>query len=401
MKNITNSTVLHTGCCKACCSTLAEYVLSRATAFLPVLCTLAVATLFLFGNAAAQTPDEPAEQGLLPTLSYSSDAGLGLGGLYQFHQFNGGSRIKSLYRLSASAYFNEGFSLSGSMEERFTDAHRLTIAGAANQMSSAYFFGRGGATVFNEGDFNKYSRVYLDLSAEYGMRVGESGPASRVEFIYGARIGYIKNYDIDNTLLEDLSPRGYEGGFRQSFSLGLKGDFRDDVFRPASGQTFSLSLEYFPSQLGNEMSLGKLNGSVSAFRQFNFITDVVVAARLSGEQILARSPYYELSTLGGEHTLRGYVLERFRDYGSVVANLELRTWLFEIPALRMEFGGQLFTDAGALYVHPFELDWMNNIKTTAGFGGAVALFNRDFIIRGDLGFSNESWRLYSGIGYMF
>ncbi|MCH8558949.1 MAG: outer membrane protein assembly factor [Balneolia bacterium] len=351
--------------------------------------------------AEAQSQDDEIRQGLLPTLSYSTDSGMGVGGLYQFHQLNGGDRIKRLYRVSGNIYLNEGFSARTSLEERFTDVHRLTVTAEARQMTSAYFFGRGGSTVFNEGDFNKYSRLFMDLSGEYGVRLGDSGAASRVELTAGARIGYIENYDIDDTLLEDLSPRGYEGGFRQSFSIGLMGDFRNDVFRPTTGHTFALGVEFFPSQLGNEMSLGKLRGSVSAYQQFYFITDVVVAARFSGEQILARSPYYELSTLGGEHTLRGYVLERFRDYGSMVANLELRTWLFEIPALRMEVGGQLFTDAGALYVHPFELDWIHNIKATAGLGGAVALFNRDFIIRGDLGFSNESWRLYTGIGYMF
>lgn len=349
----------------------------------------------------AQSDEDEIRQGLLPVLSYSSDAGIGIGGMYQFQKLNGPDSMKRLYRVSGNRYINDGFSLRTTLEERFADMHRFTISGEARRMLSAYYFGRGSSTVFNNSDFNKYSRLLVDLSGEYGVRLSDAGEGSRVEFTFGARIGYIENYDIDNTLLGNLRPRGYKGGFRQSFSVGLMGDSRNDLFRPTRGQTFRLGMEYFPSQLGNKTSLGKLSGSIAVYHQFHLITDVVFAGRLSGEQVLGSPPYFELSALGSERTLRGYVLDRFRDHGRMVANFELRTWLFEIPALRMEFGGQLFTDVGAIYGHPFDFDGISSIKTTAGFGGAAAIFNRDFIIRGDVGFSEESWRLYTGIGYMF
>ena len=129
--------------------------------------------------------------------------------------------------------------------------------------------------------------------------------------------------------------------------------------------------------------------------------DVVLAARIQVAQVAGRAPFYELSMLGGEETLRGYPFNRFLDYGSAFTNLELRTWLFSLPFQNIEIGGQLFADGGTLYEYPGAPGWLNDMRGNIGFGGMMSLFNPDFMLRGDFGFSNENLRFFTGLGYVF
>ena len=46
-------------------------------------------------------------------------------------------------------------------------------------------------------------------------------------------------------------------------------------------------------------------------------------------------------------------------------------------------------------------DWSANVRYTAGFGGLVSLFSPDFILRVDLGFSEESYGIFFSTGMLF
>jgi outer membrane protein assembly factor BamA len=114
-------------------------------------------------------------------------------------------------------------------------------------------------------------------------------------------------------------------------------------------------------------------------------------------------PYWELSTLGGENNLRGYPLNRFYGKTSIAYSLELRAWFLRFPRLfGLKFGGQLFTDTGRVFTGSDDInDVFDGYKQTIGFGGAMSIFNPDFILRGEIGFSDEVSRIYVGIGYLF
>jgi hemolysin activation/secretion protein len=107
--------------------------------------------------------------------------------------------------------------------------------------------------------------------------------------------------------------------------------------------------------------------------------------------------------LGNKNTLRGYPLNRFKGNSSLAYTLELRTWLLKFPQFYgLKFGGQLFTDAGRVFT---EVDDANDLfkeyHQTVGLGGAMSVFNPDFILRGEIGFSEDVSRIYIGVGYMF
>lgn len=46
-------------------------------------------------------------------------------------------------------------------------------------------------------------------------------------------------------------------------------------------------------------------------------------------------------------------------------------------------------------------DLLSGLKQTFGIGGAVSILNPDFILRGEIAFSDEINRVYFGIGYLF
>jgi outer membrane protein assembly factor BamA len=204
---------------------------------------------------------------------------------------------------------------------------------------------------------------------------------------------------LDNSAFNNFMPNGSKGGFMGFFKAGLIWENRDSEFDPGKGNRIAIEFFGAPS-LTSAYSMTAYRIDLRQYaRFFNTIT---LAVRLEGQHAISDVPYWRLPTLGDDYTLRGYPLNRFKGASSIASNLELRTWVFRIPSYNIKLGGQLFTDLGRVFTE--EDDWgdlFNNYKQTYGFGGAMSLFSPDFILRGDIGFSEEVSRIYIGIGYTF
>jgi len=105
--------------------------------------------------------------------------------------------------------------------------------------------------------------------------------------------------------------------------------------------------------------------------------------------------------LGNEEGLRGYALNRFLGNSSVIYMAEMRTWVFSFLDDQIKLGGHLFFDTGRVFSDSDSSEFLKNWKQTWGMGGAMSLFNPDLILRGEIGISNESYRIYAGVGYTF
>jgi outer membrane protein assembly factor BamA len=128
-----------------------------------------------------------------------------------------------------------------------------------------------------------------------------------------------------------------------------------------------------------------------------------MASRVNFYHSMGEVPYWEQAAIGDSESLRGYPYNRFMDRTSLSWNLEMRTWVLEFPDYGIKLGGQLFTDFGRVFGREDDLltDFFSDYKHTFGAGGAISLFSPDFILRGDLGFSEDMFRIYAGIGYVF
>ena len=141
--------------------------------------------------------------------------------------------------------------------------------------------------------------------------------------------------------------------------------------------------------------------------------------RLSGEYINGPRndvPFWELTELGGDDTLRGFFPRRFLGQGSALINLEYRVKLFAFDFFdiwRVQVAGALFGDAGRVFINNGELDdefdltddiiddLTSDVRYSYG-GGLRFILARALVARVDVGFSEEEIGLvYLKFGHTF
>ncbi len=104
-------------------------------------------------------------------------------------------------------------------------------------------------------------------------------------------------------------------------------------------------------------------------------------------------PFYELSTLGGPATLRGYAYDRFRDRGSLLFTAEYRWPIFDI------FDAAIFYDAGQVFKE-YEDIGLDRFHYDAG-GGLHVYGGGGVAARLEVAFSPEGPRLIAQVGTTF
>jgi outer membrane protein assembly factor BamA len=116
-------------------------------------------------------------------------------------------------------------------------------------------------------------------------------------------------------------------------------------------------------------------------------------------------PFYQRPSLGGTHTLRGYIANRFTDNSSWHAAAEYRFWViprgFAITdTIRIErVGMALFYEAGTVADSLEELP-VSRVHTSYGVGLRFSL-ERTAVFRADVGFSKEDINVTVGFGLSF
>lgn len=102
-----------------------------------------------------------------------------------------------------------------------------------------------------------------------------------------------------------------------------------------------------------------------------------------------------MPVLGGGYTMdamRGYKLNRFIDKGKFLINAEYRFPIF------WKFGGNLFIDTGTVFPGISSMK-LKNFLIDTGLG--LQFYMPDFVVRFDLGFSNEGIGIYFNFGHIF
>jgi hypothetical protein len=95
-------------------------------------------------------------------------------------------------------------------------------------------------------------------------------------------------------------------------------------------------------------------------------------------------------------------MNRFIGESLWTQNTEIRSWLFTLPIFDTRIGTQIFWDSGRVFTEGDKFgDVFSGVRHTIGIGGVASPFSPDFILRGDIGFSNELWRVYVALGYAF
>lgn len=344
---------------------------------------------------------------LVPVVSYSSNEGFVGGGLYNRYDYSGHIKPFKNYLKSSALVSTKGFiEVEGRFEQTRTfDRNIRSIYDVFfRRYTTDIFFGIGNQTSFSKSrwknDYYYFESISVGLNYKARTPLYKEGN-QQFDLLAGLGTEYhIPYVSQDNSSLNQLMPNGSAGGWVNYLNAGAVWENRNSEFDPNRGNYGELELRYSP-ELVSSYGLGSAR---IEFRQYFYLFDfLTIANRLEARHVTGDIPFWELSTLGGQNNLRGYPLNRYQGHTSVAYTLELRAWLIKFPQLYgLKFGGQLFTDTGRVFTGSDDInDLFGGYKQTFGFGGAMSVFNPDFILRGEMGFSEDVSRIYIGVGYLF
>jgi outer membrane protein assembly factor BamA len=222
----------------------------------------------------------------------------------------------------------------------------------------------------------------------------------------------VKNGSNDDTpSTQRFAPNlpGVHGAPSNYLSLALVYNSRDELVRPTRG--WEMLIKYLTADhvLANrDTDYQKLLFDVSYMHPLVWRRQVI-ALHANTEVVFGDDediPFFELSSLGGDDTMRGYFPQRFLGKGSALVNLEYRLKLFDFNFRKLwdvSIDGVGFGDAGRVYEgsHDFTHHTFDHIRYSYG-GGLRIGFSSGLVARIDAGFSPEETGLvYLTFGHTF
>jgi hypothetical protein len=205
---------------------------------------------------------------------------------------------------------------------------------------------------------------------------------------------------------------GFDGGWDNSFRVGLAFDTRDFEPDPSEGVFLQAMSRISPKFLGSEFDYTQVTLTARGYHSvFPELAHLVLAGRVLYSMQFGDVPFYSLpklaltdgdtTGLGGWPTIRGYNLNRFIGEAAALANAEVR-WKFaetDFVGQHLSFTLAPFFDTGRVFDGvrrtTFE-DW----KWGTGAGLKLG-WNLSTIISFDVGYSPEATYFSMEVGMQF
>jgi len=202
---------------------------------------------------------------------------------------------------------------------------------------------------------------------------------------------------------------GVHGAQSNYLALALVYNSRDDLVRPTRG--WEMIFKYLNADhalFNRDTDYQKLMLDVSVIQPLVWRRQVI-ALHANIETVFGDDediPFFELSSLGGDDTMRGYFPQRFLGQGSALFNAEYRLKLFDFNFRKLwdvTIDGVGFGDIGRVYEdwHDFTHHPFDHIRYSGGGGLRLAL-SSGLVARLDAGFSpEETGLIYLTFGHTF
>ncbi len=215
-----------------------------------------------------------------------------------------------------------------------------------------------------------------------------------VELFYSLKNVFYFNIERDRPFTDTLDTVGEQ--FSPFASLVIRYDTSDSQIHPKKGFRLIFQNDVASKLLGNKNA--SFHRLTLDFRKYTLLfgqNDVLafrtLIQKVSGEEI----PLFELSSLGGASeitVMRGYMMNRFNDKGKFLINAEYRFPLWK------KLGGNIFLDGGLVWP-----SWsgivLDNVAVDVGWG--LRYYLQNFVVRFDMGFSDEGFSLYFNFNHVF
>ena len=348
----------------------------------------------------------------LPVLYFSPNTGWNYGIRVHWVDYSQGHRP---YRYKMTSY------VLGSTKGSFNFTYKLKVPHISGtgfglrlltKMKKdlrARYYGRGNNSEYNRGyidpdspdfkDENYYFYVLEIPRFIFSLLREIRGPVSASMGI-GLERTDIKKRGERAFYIDEGTPDGITDGVTGFFSFTLQWDSRNDDTVVQQGVFHEWSYENSRNSLiglfFEEIDFSRYTFTDS--RYYPLAERLLLANRMVFETLMGSVPLYaygeiggsqRIKGLGGSDSLRGYDKQRFTDNVRFFSNTEMRYQLRRMRLFKqhLEWHGVGFVDSGRVWpsldeVSPGGLHW------TAGVGVRL-IWNSDFVIRMDIGFSDE------------
>lgn len=252
-----------------------------------------------------------------------------------------------------------------------------------------YFYGFGADS--RKEDETEFTNERKELQLKLGR-----GFSSRfvVELFYSFKNVFYFNIERDRPFTDTLDI--VEEQFSPFASLVIRYDNSDSQIHPRKGFRLIFQNDVASKLLGNKNA--SFHRFTLDFRKYTLLfgqNDVLafrtLIQKVSGETI----PLFEMSSLGGGSemdAMRGYIMNRFNDKGKFLINAEYRFPLWK------KLGGNFFLDGGSVWPSWSRIR-LDNVAVDVGWG--LRYYLQNFVVRFDMGFSEEGMRIYFNFNHIF
>jgi outer membrane protein assembly factor BamA len=264
---------------------------------------------------------------------------------------------------------------------------------------TARFFGIGAKS--REPDETNYTLRQVGGEVTFGRRLLPELIASLTERL---RHVTIRRGAVDSLpFLKDMftGVPGDDGSFVWAHRLALTYDTRNSLVAPTHGSFGQVFLEVADEAIGSEASFVRY-GLQGRWVWPHLGERLVLAVRGLLERVDGSDvPFFELSELGGDETLRGFGENRFLDEGRVLFNAEERIKVYQITYgdVRTDIELAVFTDVGRVFRNFSDLG-SGKIQAVVG-GGIRFLAASQIVAKIDVGVGSEGLTIFTGLDYPF
>jgi outer membrane protein assembly factor BamA len=264
---------------------------------------------------------------------------------------------------------------------------------------TARFFGIGARS--RERDESNYTLRQVGGELTVGRRLRSELIASLTERLRHVRIrrGAVDSLPFVKEVFADVP--GEDGAFVWAHRLSLRYDSRDSHIVPRRGRYGQLFVEVADEAIGSQASFVRY-GLEGQWLWPHVGERLVAAVRGLVERVDgADLPFFELSELGGDETLRGFGDNRFLDAGRVLVNAEERIRVLHITygEVRTDIELAVFADIGRVFKSFRDLG-SGKIQTVVG-GGVRFLAASQIVAKIDVGVGSEGMAIFTGLDYPF
>lgn len=252
-----------------------------------------------------------------------------------------------------------------------------------------YFYGVGNNTKEIEND------KYLQENISFQIKIQPK--------LFDERFNLGINYEFrrmnvadkrSNPFLELETFPGSNGGTTSGLGLAISWDSRDNIFYPHTGGYYEFNGSNFLKFLGSDFNYNKY---VLDFRRYFSVSEnQIFAIQTYFMYVRGDPPFYDLTLLGGDKVMRGYLYGRYRDRIYYAAQAEYR-----MPNIFWRFGLVVFGGFGDV-ASKFAKITTKTIKPTYGFGVRFRIDELQKLdLRVDVGFGRNTHGVYFSVNQAF